>query len=145
MESSSIHSFVCMGNPRRGMIDVSGTVRQKIPPIAISQKRAQQTEKNASPFNPTLFLLKLSILFLNSVSSGPDSPETPGNSSNSTGTFALSKMSLTEFVISFPTPSPGMRVTLYTPPYCVCTRGAALCRGVDSPRVVAVRLFGMES
>jgi hypothetical protein len=98
-----------------------------------------------SPFKPTLFLLKLSILFLNSVSSGPDSPETPGNSSNSTGTFALSNISLTEFVISFPTPSPGIRVTLYTPPYCVCTRGAACARGLESPRVVAVRALGMES
>ena len=33
------------------------------------------------------------------------------NRSNSTGTLRCSKISSTELVISFPTPSPGMRVT----------------------------------
>ena len=35
------------------------------------------------------------------------------------GTFRRSKISLTESVISFPTPSPGINVAVYTPPYLV--------------------------
>ena len=39
--------------------------------------------------------------------------------SHSMGTFKRSKISLTESVISFPTPSPGINVAVYTPPYLV--------------------------
>lgn len=64
-----------------------------------------------SPLRPTLFLLKLSIASLNRPSLPWVSPETL-NCSHSTGTFKYSKISFTESVISFPIPSPGIKVTV---------------------------------
>jgi len=75
-----------------------------------------RTRGRDSPFSPTLFLLKLSMASWKSPSPAAVSPETL-YCSHSTGTFKPSKISLTESVISFPIPSPGMRVTVYLPIY----------------------------
>jgi hypothetical protein len=73
-----------------------------------------RTRGRDSPFSPTLFLLKLSMASWKSPSPAAVSPDTL-YCSHSTGTFKPSKISLTESVISFPIPSPGMSVTVYLP------------------------------
>lgn len=74
--------------------------------------RAPKTRN--SPFNPTLFLFKLSIACLNKASPPVVSPLT-SNCSHSIGTLMASKISLTLSVISAPIPSPGMRVQANLP------------------------------
>jgi hypothetical protein len=83
---------------------VSSESRQ-LPDVREAERRGMD-----KPLSPTLFLFKLSIAALNTESSPPSSPVTL-YWSNWTGTLTCSKISLTESVISGPTPSPGMRVT----------------------------------
>lgn len=71
-------------------------------------------KRGNSPFNPTLFLFKLSIACLNKASPPVVSPLT-SNCSHSIGTLMASKISLTLSVISAPIPSPGMRVQANLP------------------------------
>ncbi|EDK39050.2 conserved hypothetical protein [Meyerozyma guilliermondii ATCC 6260] len=69
---------------------------------------------NKIPFNPTLFLFNDSTASATPV---PLSKPETSTVSHSMGTFSDLKMVLTESVISLPIPSPGMRVTVYLPPY----------------------------
>lgn len=80
----------------------------------IAQTVGALDESSCSPFNPTLFLFRLSIASWNRPSPAAVSPDTL-YCSHSTGTFRPSKISLTESVISFPIPSPGTSVTVYLP------------------------------
>lgn len=66
------------------------------------------------PFKPTLFLFKDSTASVTPVDS--PKPET-STTSHSIGTLVCWKMVLTESVISLPIPSPGIKVTVYLPPY----------------------------
>ncbi|QBM88553.1 hypothetical protein METSCH_C05240 [Metschnikowia aff. pulcherrima] len=67
------------------------------------------------PFKPTLFLFKELTASVTPCGSSlkPDTSTT----SQSIGTFWSLKMACTESVISLPTPSPGINVTVYLPPY----------------------------
>lgn len=69
--------------------------------MALSQNAFHSSKPLYVPFRPTLFLLKLSMASLKTLSDPCVSPETL-YSSHSTGTLSEEKTSLTEPVISFP-------------------------------------------
>ena len=68
------------------------------------------SEDGDAPLRPTRLRFKLSKACLKSTSPSEDMPETL-YCSHSMGALVYSKISFTESVISFPIPSPGMRVT----------------------------------
>lgn len=68
------------------------------------------------PFKPTLFLFNDSTASVTPFLPELSKPDT-SITSQSIGTFWALKMVLTESVISCPTPSPGIKVTVNLPPY----------------------------
>jgi len=73
------------------------------------------------PFNPSLFLFKEAIDSRKSSSEClvPDSTPETSTCSHSTGTLSDLKIVFTDSATSAPIPSPGIRVTVYFPPYFV--------------------------
>lgn len=73
------------------------------------------------PFSPSLFLFSEAIDSRNSSSECLSPVSTPDTStcSHSMGTLSALKTVLTDSATSAPIPSPGIRVTVYLPPYLV--------------------------